>query len=1564
MQRARWLILSLFACGLVVSWAQSDVLWRQPIPSGQAVAYSRDGQYLAVSVLGGQIALYRASDNRLLRVLQGGAVQVNALAFSPDSQRMAVAYDDGTVRLFQVSTGTPLYTINAHAGATLALAFSPDGRLLATGGTDNSAKLWNASTGAIVHTLSGHNSAVSGLAFSPDGSRLATVSWDGTLRTYQVSDGTPLQEVTAHSAPIYAVAWSPDGAILATGSSDWKIKLWSASDGGWLNTLNGHSDAISCLLFTPDGSQLLSGSWDTTIRAWNPVDGSPIRTFTGHTREVLSLALTPDGARLVAGGGEHAVRFWRVSDGTTQGGLATPADTIYGTGFVVGGSVVSAGFDGTIQRWSASDGTLQATIPQDSPILALAVSPDGTLVATGDWNGNLRLRSMPSGNLLREWSASSSEIRALAFSPDGSVLASASMEGVVRLWAVATGAPLRTLSGHTGGATAVAFSPDSTSIATGDSAGTIRLWDASTGNPIRTISAHSDAVLHLAFAPNGTRLASTGTDNTARLWDVATGTTVFVLDHPHVVSRVAYTPDGSLLVTTCWDGIVRIWNASTGASYRQLNAHGMPIYALALSPDGQTMLTGGEDGLVYAYVAGPPNQPPDAPTLISPADNANLTGRTPTFQVQVHDPEGNRVQVTLEIIDSNNRTRTYQSGLVRSDMNVSISVPNDQPLTPGTYNWRARATDEHGATGAWSQSRVLNITNQVPGKPEILEPADGATVSPTPTFRLRLSDPDGDTVSAIVQITPPSGTPIEFTTESVASGSEVSFTVPESQALSPGTYTWWAKTLDSYGGDSGWTATRSFTVPQPNLPPDVPVQLSPSDGSSVTPTPTFHVRLSDPNGDRVKAIIEITSQSGATRTLETGFVDSGKEASVTVPASQPLSAGSYTWRARAQDNAGNFSEWSGNFAFIVSQTNRPPDVPVILEPADNTTVSPTPTFRVRLSDPDGDAVSAIVQITPPSGTPIEFTTESVASGSEVSFTVPSSQALSPGAYTWRARAQDNRDAFSDWSAPARFTVPEPDDPPTPPELISPADGSHTSRTPIFRLRGTDPEGQPVSFEIRVSAGTQTITFTTDQVPSGSTLAFPVPEAQPLPAGMLSWQARARDVSGNLSGWSATRTLHVMSEVPQQLHGVRTFALSLRAPATDPNSLGLNSAILMRWNALAQQYASVSQLQLGEGYFIKATNPIQPDLQGEPITGEIALPLQPGWNLLANPSLTPIAWDLDTIQVQRGNERKSLREAQSAGWVDDYLWAWQQSADDPMRGQYLLVYDAQELPGVPSTLEPWRAYWLLAREQCMLILNAGGRGRASRATGRTAGATTVPMWALRIDAVGADGFSDPVWIGVSSGRAVLASPAPAPPEGVAPLHLRLRRAEGYFATDLRHEFGHGTRWTLEVEVAPSTQPQPITLRMSNLLSLPHGVNLALVDERTGTRRPLRTVSTYTFTAPAEGGIYRFAIEPMSSRALLRVLNPTVSAGRANRQGFTLRFALTAPAQVQVQIRTGGRIVRTLSDGRTRNTGLQQFIWDGRDDAGVHLPPGQYLVEIVAMSEDGQLARAAVPVLMIR
>ncbi|MDW8320420.1 MAG: hypothetical protein RMM08_03560, partial [Armatimonadota bacterium] len=79
------------------------------------------------------------------------------------------------------------------------------------------------------------------------------------------------------------------------------------------------------------------------------------------------------------------------------------------------------------------------------------------------------------------------------------------------------------------------------------------------------------------------------------------------------------------------------------------------------------------------------------------------------------------------------------------------------------------------------------------------------------------------------------------------------------------------------------------------------------------------------------------------------------------------------------------------------------------------------------------------------------------------------------------------------------------------------------------------------------------------------------------------------------------------------------------------------------------------------------------------------------------------WDVQRIRVLHGDLLLTLAQAQQAGWIEDYAWGWQQDANDPSRGSYVLIYDASLIPGIRNTLEPWKGYWIKANVECELIL---------------------------------------------------------------------------------------------------------------------------------------------------------------------------------------------------------------------------------------------------------------------
>jgi transcriptional regulator with XRE-family HTH domain len=162
-------------------------------------------------------------------------------------------------------------------------------------------------------------------------------------------------------------------------------------------------------------------------------------------------------------------------------------------------------------------------------VFAVAFSPSGTLLASADGDGTVRLwdpaADCPVGVPLQ--ASARNGVAGVAFSRDGRMLASAGGDGTVRLWNTATrrpaGGPRHATSSFRYGVPEVAFSPDGKLLASADTDGTVRLWNTATGQPAGApIPAGAQTgVVAVTFSPDGKLLASAGDDGTVRLWQVS-----------------------------------------------------------------------------------------------------------------------------------------------------------------------------------------------------------------------------------------------------------------------------------------------------------------------------------------------------------------------------------------------------------------------------------------------------------------------------------------------------------------------------------------------------------------------------------------------------------------------------------------------------------------------------------------------------------------------------------------------------------------------------------------------------------------------------------------------------------------------------------------------------------------------------------------------------------------------------------------------------------------------------------------------------------------------------------
>ncbi len=293
-----------------------------------------------------------------------------------------------------------------------------------------------------------------------------------------------------------------------------------------------------------------------------------------------------------------------------------------------GRSLVSAADD--LRVWDAATGREVRRFGGGSGkyVYAAALSPDGSLVATLDFNGkNLQatLWESATGRASREIDlpgrrAISGRTK-LRFSPDGKRLAFCGMGPRIELLDVAAGKveaswdavskPLidglfsRDRKERVWDAV---FTPDGKRLISGGNDKVIHVWDAATGKPLRQIGADLDEVCRLALSADGQLLASVSChfvgdqggagywppDPFVRVWDVAAGKELATLRLPprtvdvdgqtNGVGAICFSPDGKTLIASGMDGSLRLWDPRTGKERRCLpDAAGS---CLAFSPDG------------------------------------------------------------------------------------------------------------------------------------------------------------------------------------------------------------------------------------------------------------------------------------------------------------------------------------------------------------------------------------------------------------------------------------------------------------------------------------------------------------------------------------------------------------------------------------------------------------------------------------------------------------------------------------------------------------------------------------------------------------------------------------------------------------------------------------------------------------------------------------------------------------------------------------------------------------------------------------------------------------------
>jgi len=368
------------------------------------------------------------------------------------------------------------------------------------------------------------------------------------------------------------------------------------------NPDNNCSDAVRVSV----SSEFVSGDIDIVAvmdgdyRTWHLPDGAMARLGKGVIDDI---AFSPEGQYLAVASG---IGVWIYEVATSRALMLIPtASSVRSVSFSPDGATLASGaWDGTVKLWDVATGEPIATLEGHVDVVqSVSFSPDGaTLASSGAWDGTVKLWDVASREIITTLEGHGGAVWSASFSPDGATLAWGTYDGTVKLWDVASREIITTLQGHADAVFSASFSPDGDTVASASWDGTVKLWDVATHTTIATLQGHADAVFSVEFSPDGATLASGAWDSTVKLWDVATHTPIATLQgHTAVVRSVSFSPDGTTLASGSGNAI-GLWDVATHTPIATLQGHAADaVTSVSFSPDGDTVASASRDSTVKLW---------------------------------------------------------------------------------------------------------------------------------------------------------------------------------------------------------------------------------------------------------------------------------------------------------------------------------------------------------------------------------------------------------------------------------------------------------------------------------------------------------------------------------------------------------------------------------------------------------------------------------------------------------------------------------------------------------------------------------------------------------------------------------------------------------------------------------------------------------------------------------------------------------------------------------------------------------------------------------------------------
>ncbi|RCS47615.1 hypothetical protein DTL42_13905 [Bremerella cremea] len=292
------------------------------------------------------------------------AVPLTAITFSPDGKQVIVGgYHELTV--WNAEDATLARRIPNLGQRIFALSFSPDGETLAVGcgeaGQSGEVRLVNFASGEVKGVIARTNDVVLDVAFRPGTPEIAVAAADSSLRIINTQTLAEVRAIASHADWVNAVAWSDDGSLLVSGSRDKSAKVYQAETGELLASYVGHGAAVRGVSVLPDNKHIVSVGADNKLHRWQVADAKKVAEVPLGSEGQKVLRVAND--LFVPCAGQRLVRInladnkitqeykghgdWVLAIAQQPGEVTDPSGRL----------LASGSFDGELRLWKVSDAT-------------------------------------------------------------------------------------------------------------------------------------------------------------------------------------------------------------------------------------------------------------------------------------------------------------------------------------------------------------------------------------------------------------------------------------------------------------------------------------------------------------------------------------------------------------------------------------------------------------------------------------------------------------------------------------------------------------------------------------------------------------------------------------------------------------------------------------------------------------------------------------------------------------------------------------------------------------------------------------------------------------------------------------------------------------------------------------------------------------------------------------------------------------------------------------------------------------------------------------------------------